>query len=264
MSRGKKRTWSDLTPDQQSFIPDTGQKHYRSEETNPYGIARTPWPSQQETKESKESPPAEGCLYIDEAGRGAWAGPLAIGIIYLPGDFDRAHLPGMHDSKLLHEHERLLRYHTIKHCSHLMWHVEQVPREIIDEMHMGQAWRWGIQQAIDHLLAKLEQDKRPIPRQCILDGDVQVYHPRVEIRAVPKADSRYVGVAMASIMAKCSRDLYMKAIAPIYSEFQEIFEKGKGYAHSARHRELILQGTFTDLHRLSFRPLATYLAKQKK
>jgi hypothetical protein len=42
MSRGKKRTWSDLTPDQQSFIPDTGQKHYRSEETNPYGIGRTP------------------------------------------------------------------------------------------------------------------------------------------------------------------------------------------------------------------------------
>lgn len=225
----------------------------RTPETHPLGIRHekmnVPWPPYET---------AEFCLtntlWIDEAGMGSWAGPLHVaGVVLLPG----FNIQGLHDSKLLKEKEREALFQELTTSPFLKFHVAVLSNEEIDEHRLGGAWRRGVEQVVTEL-----SSQNPQITQAVLDGDKSVSNTPIPVTSIPKADRLFAGVAAASVLAKVSRDHFMTMMAPRYPNFQTIFEKGKGYAHSAHHRTLIESGEFTDLHRKSFHPLKAFLTPQ--
>lgn len=197
-------------------------------------------------------------IYIDEAGMGCYAGPLHIGGTVLLSGFN---VQGLHDSKLLSEHERKKAFEALLASPHIIHHVEIMSNVTIDELKLGGAWKQGIRNLIAHLKQKAwDQHKLEITR-VVLDGDKDVPDVEVPIVRITKADRLYAGVSAASILAKVTRDTYMMDIAKDYKEqgFYEIFYHGKGYRWKPEHDNLVKQRVFTDLHRKSFNPLRTVL-----
>jgi ribonuclease HII len=213
-----------------------------------------PWPKTTTDNELKET------IWIDEAGMGSWAGPLYIGAAYLLPEFN---IIGIHDSKLLKPHERDKLYEELISSPYLVYHVESVSNAELDQVGgLGIAWRLGIRRAVASLVSKIEQ-KYPevILKKAVLDGNKCVEDCKLPIVPVSKADQVFVGVSVAAILAKVSRDRYMVEIADNYSpDWKDIFQKGKGYRHSQNHSDLINQKKFTDLHRRSYNPLKRILA----
>lgn len=229
------------------------RKSIRNQETNPDGIkysgAIHPWPTV-----PLDYP--EGTIYIDEAGMGCFAGPLHVaGVILLKG----FNILGLHDSKLLKDHEREAAYKALLASDKLIYHIEKMPNDEIDRLKLGGAWKQAIRNVISTLNQKMSCS------QVILDGNKTVDNTEVPITPVIKADRLITGVSAASILAKVSRDDYMKNIADQYPlEFRDIFIKGKGYRYNKSHDELIKKGIYTNLHRKSYNPLRTVLAEKEK
>jgi len=73
------------------------------------------------------------------------------------------------------------------------------------------------------------------------------------VLAPPKADVLSAQVSAASILAKTSRDAYMKALAEVYPEYD--FAKHKGYG-AKRHLDALEAHGPCKEHRLSFKPVA--------
>lgn len=222
------------------------KKKYRTYETHKLGINKIAWPTKI----------VEGAIYVDEVGRGAWMGPLTLGACYLLPGFNSS---GVHDSKLLKEHERLALYNRLQKDPNLIWHVEDVSNTEIDEVKMGKAWHIGVQRCVTKLIEKLALQKIT-PTYVVIDGTNANSDISLPIICEAQADSKYIGVAVASNLAKVHRDTYLVARSSEFPEFRDIMVQGKGYAwKSPIHADLIKNGIFTELHRKSFDPLRTAL-----
>lgn len=259
-------TWQSVTQHIKHVLPsdlkedEYCNKYYRNQDTHPDGIMHSKrmnaWPPLQLEDH-------EHTIWVDEAGQGSWAGPLHIGAVYILPGFN---IKGIHDSKMLHEHERFVLYHQLIHSPHLIYHVQSVTREEIDNPRIGVAWQNGTRRAVEKVLEKLKEQQPQVKiSKVVVDGSKTIKNCPLPVEAISKADSRFVGVGAAAILAKVSRDLLMEQLGdkPEYSTFKEIFQKGKGYAFSQQHRDLIEQGVYTDLHRQSFNPLKSYLEGKK-
>lgn len=227
---------------------------YRSVKTHPLGLrdAREMylWPEVQPS-----------IIFVDEAGCGCWAGPLYVcAVLLLPG-FDI--VGRLHDSKLLHEHERRRLYRELVASPHIMYHVEHVSNRQIDHYGKGHAWRRGVAHAITALYNECQERKVTVANYAVLDGQENIGSERIpiELRLRVKGDRHYAGVAAASILAKVSRDQYMMSLAERYPKFYDIFYSGKGYRYSPEHDKLLAQGLYTDLHRQSYQPLKSVLQR---
>lgn len=217
------------------------RKKYRNALTSPLGIDKCPWPT-------KHVPNA---ICLDEVGRGALMGPMCIGACVILDGFDPT---GIHDSKKLREHEREAIFERVKNDPHLIWHVEYIPHDEIDEYRLSEAWNRGMIRAIEKI-----RTKYPKATHVIVDGNA-IPHSDLETICEPKADSVYIGVALAAIMAKVVRDRYMVQHSNDYGEeFRVIMHNGKGYTHSKTHMDLIHAGKATPIHRKSFAPYRDYL-----
>lgn len=153
---------------------------------------------------------------IDEVGRGAWAGPLAVGAAIVPRD---RRVNGVRDSKLLTEVERERLFERIADwCT--AWSVGTVSPEECDELGMAAAQRLATRRALDGLGVA--------PDAAVSDGKwdfVSPLVPHVEMRV--KADLRCLSVAAASILAKVVRDREMRSSAEHYTLWA--FDSNKGY-----------------------------------
>jgi len=265
--KNKGHTWSSILKVIQPLLPkdfddsDFSRKFYRNQDTHPEGIMQSkhmnPWPP----LELKDH---EHTIWVDEAGQGSWAGPLHIGATYILPGFN---IKGIHDSKMLQEHERFVLYHRLINSPHIVYHVESVLPEEIDSPSIGTAWHNGTRRAVEKLMGKLKERCPQVKiTQVVVDGCKMIKKCPVPVKAISKADSMFVGVGAAAILAKVSRDLLMKELSqkPEYEKFKDIFSRGKGYCYSEEHRTLIDSGVYTDQHRKSFNPLRTYLASLKK
>lgn len=153
---------------------------------------------------------------VDEVGRGAWAGPLAIGAAILPVD---RRVNGVRDSKLLSERERERLFDRLTSwCT--AWGVGLVSQVECDELGMSAAQRLAARRAIEQL--------GQTPDAAVVDGTwdfVSPHVPHVERRV--KADARCLSVAVASILAKVVRDREMREQAEHYPHWS--FDTNKGY-----------------------------------
>ncbi len=182
----------------------------------------------------------EVILGIDEVGKGAWAGPLTIGVAVLPKD---KRLYRIRDSKLLKEHERELLYERITEWC-FAWGIGQASNKECDKYGMSEAQKIATRRAIDRLPIK--------PDHALIDGKwdfVGDVIGRNNVTTVVKGDSKCLSIAAASILAKVTRDRIMRAKD---SEFPDYgFSGNKGYP-CPKHKNALKKIGPCSLHRTSW------------
>ncbi len=184
---------------------------------------------------------------LDEAGRGAWAGPVVAAAVILPldrPDLDRA-LGGVHDSKQLSPARRAALFDVIRQVAVGIGVGVSAPA-CIDREGIVPATCRAMMQA----LARLS----PQPQCLILDYLRLAASPLPQI-AFPKADAHCLSVAAASIVAKVTRDRLMVQLDGRYPGYG--FARHKGYGTGA-HRAALARLGPAPIHRLSFAPLSRF------
>ncbi|MFB7250545.1 ribonuclease HII [Microbacterium sp. NPDC056234] len=189
-------------------------------------------------------------IALDEVGRGALAGPVAVGAAVMDAAGARRRVPdGLRDSKLITERRRpevALRASSWVPASALGW----ASAAEIDEVGIMRALGLAASRA---LLAVAEQGVDTESALVILDGNhdyVSRVHPsRVQVRPVIKADRDCASVSVASVIAKVARDALMTELHDEHPAYQ--WDRNKGYA-SAEHRAAIRDRGLSPLHRSSW------------
>lgn len=186
---------------------------------------------------------------LDEAGRGAWAGPVVAAAVILPcGDGVCAALEGVRDSKQLSPAARERLAARIFDVA-LAVGVGRGEQHEIDALSIVPATRLAMQRALAALAVA--------PEALVIDA---LRLPGVDLPqdAFPYADARSLSVAAASIIAKVTRDRWMADVAetkfPGYG-----FAQHKGYG-TQQHQEALTRLGVCPLHRLTFRPVAARLS----
>ncbi|RCK74843.1 MAG: Ribonuclease HII [Anaerolineae bacterium] len=180
---------------------------------------------------------------MDEAGRGALAGPVAVGVVCLPPDPFVAHrLYGVRDSKQLNSAERASYANLIK-AHALAWAVGFASNEEIDQFGIVPAVQMAALRALEALSCE--------PQHILIDFFRLPQCPLPQT-ALIKGDQRCLSIAAASILAKTERDRWMTQIDALYPQYE--FATHKGYA-TATHLERIRRWGACPLHRRSFAPL---------
>ena len=173
---------------------------------------------------------------IDEAGRGPLAGPVFAAAVVLPFGVE---LCGLNDSKKLSESVRERLYDEITAIA-LDFGVALAGHKEIDELNILNATFLAMNRAVEALSVK--------PDFVLVDGNRD---PGVGVRSncIVGGDGKSASIAAASILAKVSRDRYMKELAVEYPQYG--FEKHKGYG-TKLHYEMLREYGFSDVHRLTF------------
>jgi ribonuclease HII len=173
---------------------------------------------------------------VDEVGRGAWAGPLGVGVVIL----DPARLPaGLADSKLLSAQQRERLAGRIA-GSALGVSVGYCQAQECDLLGMAGALRLAAARALANL--------QPAPDVVLVDG-ASDFVADGRSRAVVDGDASSVSIAAASIVAKVCRDAVMSWLGRDYPDFD--FASNKGYG-SRRHEMALRRLGPTPLHRMSW------------
>jgi ribonuclease HII len=184
----------------------------------------------------------------DEAGRGCLAGPLVAAAVLIDYErlshADRRALSGLHDSKQMTEERRLAMYPCVLRAAERVSVVIRCP---------GGIDRRGLHvtniEALSQALERLAPDGETI---CLVDG---FRLPRCGIphRPVIQGDGTSAAIAAASVVAKVTRDRYMRDVAAQHPGWG--FEEHVGYS-TPEHRQAIEEIGISPLHRRSFQSVA--------
>lgn len=181
----------------------------------------------------------EGKTYVagvDEAGRGPLAGPVFAAAVIMDED---KYIPDIKDSKKLSEKKREQIFDYIIENA-VAYSVFSVDEKEIDEINILNATHKAMNSAVDGLSIK--------PDYVLIDGN-SIKNMSYPHETVVKGDAKVACIAAASILAKVSRDRYIKEIGKQYPEYS--FEKHKGYGTKV-HTEAILKYGPCPIHRLTF------------
>ncbi len=180
---------------------------------------------------------------LDEAGRGAWAGPVAAGAVILPPCAEiAAHLSGVRDSKQMTPAERAFWAEVIKERA-LAWGVGFASNQEIDTL--------GIVPATRLAMARALVDLR-IPAEHLLIDALHLPEIRLPQTALIKGDARSLSIAAASVLAKTARDALMVQMDAVYPAYG--FARHKGYG-TAIHQAALREAGPCEIHRFSFEPI---------
>ena len=173
---------------------------------------------------------------IDEAGRGPLAGPVVAAAVILPEDIQ---LPGVNDSKKITEKKREILFDFVKEHA-LAYGIGEASETEIDEINILQATFLAMRRAVEAL---------QIPADYALVDGNRIQGLPVPAETVIGGAGKALSSAAASILAKVTRDRYMRDMAAQYPEYG--FEKHKGYGTKA-HYAAIEQYGICPLHRKTF------------
>jgi ribonuclease HII len=184
---------------------------------------------------------------VDEAGRGAWAGPVSAGAVILPPHFELMdNLAGVRDSKQMTPRQRA--QWVVKICAAaLAWGVGMATAEEIDALGIVPATRLAMQRA----LAQLQP-----PAQHLLVDALRLPQNNLPQQALIKGDARVLSIAAASVLAKTARDALMVELAQQYPGYG--LERHKGYG-TAAHQAALLELGPSPIHRKTFAPVRKLL-----
>jgi len=170
---------------------------------------------------------------VDEVGKGAWAGPLSVGVVPVE---DR--LKGVRDSKLLSPDRRSLMAEKIRDWAVASAVGNATAREC-DELGMSDAQKLAARRALNSL--------DYAPDALLADGKWNFINADVMI---VRGDRKSLAIAAASILAKATRDLQMTHYAETYPWYQ--FDGNKGYPSPSHQAALQVYGP-SPIHRTSWR-----------
>lgn len=173
---------------------------------------------------------------IDEAGRGPLAGPVVAAAVILPEGIE---LPEVNDSKKITEKKREVLFDFVKEHA-LAYGIGQASEQEIDEINILQATFLAMRRAVEAL---------DIPADFALVDGNRIQGLDIPAETVIGGDGKVLSIAAASILAKVTRDRYMREMAQTYPEYG--FEKHKGYGTKA-HYAAIEQYGICPLHRRTF------------
>ncbi len=208
---------------------------------------------------------AHGLIGVDEAGRGALAGPVVAGAVlinraFLDSDWCRRHATTINDSKQLSAAERSHLYERMEWLraeQRILFAAGQASVAEIESENILGATRLAMRRAIEAALALGRIQPHPpdplfvqsvpprAPGECISDWLVLIDGKPMRSlgfahRAIVEGDARSLVIAMASIIAKVTRDRLMEALhveVPGYG-----FGRHKGYATGAHREALVTLG----------------------
>ena len=190
---------------------------------------------------------------IDEVGRGPLAGPVGVGVVLVPADFDWVLIEGVNDSKKLTSDKREVIFRLakrLKKAGKLDYVVSSVSASVIDKIGIVPAINLAMSRGIKKITANFPELK---PKKVIikLDGGLKAPKEYLHQETIIKGDSKEKSIGLASIVAKVTRDKYMEKLAkkPEFSAY--IFEKHKGYG-TKLHRKVISEKGLSSQHRVSF------------
>ncbi|GAA4058476.1 ribonuclease HII [Nonomuraea soli] len=170
---------------------------------------------------------------VDEAGRGACAGPLVVSAVVL-----RREIPGLGDSKLLTPAVRERLFALIMKSAFVETVI--IPPEVIDTRGLHKCNVEGMRRAIARLSF--------VPEYILTDGFPVPGLPAPSL-AVWKGDQVAACVAAASIVAKVTRDRIMTSLDAEFPQYG--FAEHKGYT-TLQHRLALQEHGPCDHHRFSF------------
>lgn len=185
---------------------------------------------------------ANGARYvagIDEVGRGAWAGPVAVGVAVIDV-VSLVNFPkGVRDSKMLSPKKRDELFPLLEQAVSA-YAIGLASPEECDRLGMTEAQRLATERALADLSIS--------PDICILDGSVN-FSGRPDSIVIPGADRKIVTVAAASILAKVTRDRQMIGYHDLYPDYE--FASNKGYP-SPSHIDALGRIGMSSIHRRSW------------
>ena len=181
---------------------------------------------------------------VDEAGRGAWAGPLVAAAVILPephsvpDDF----LVGVRDSKLCSPELRETLFDAVVGAARAVG-VGSVAADEIDLL--------GLTAANELAMVRAVRSLHPSPDFVLVDC-FTLRSLGTPQRGIVQGDRRCLSIAAASIVAKVYRDAWLAGLAEPHPAYG--FERHRGYG-VRDHRKAIGANGVTPLHRLSYAPL---------
>ncbi len=178
---------------------------------------------------------------LDEAGRGALAGPVCVATVILPSDDPHLArtLAGVRDSKQLTPPARDSLAPRIKAAA-LGWAVGFASAEEIDALGIVPAARLAGLRALESL-------------ECdYLLTDFRLEFPDLDLpqTALVKGDQKSLSIAAASVLAKTARDALMRELDSLYPGYG--LGKHKGYGTQA-HRSALKRLGHSPIHRKTFK-----------
>lgn len=190
---------------------------------------------------------------IDEAGRGPLAGPVAVGVVLVPTDFDWSLLPGVGDSKQLSPKKREVLFQqtkNLKRAGHLDFAVSLVAAAVIDTQGIQSAVRQGVEKGLQ-TVCQAQLVIKPTDVVVKLDGSLKAPAEYSNQETIIKGDASESVIGLASIMAKVTRDNYMVKLAkrPEYEVYDLATHKGYG---TKAHRRAIETYGCTAIHRRTY------------
>lgn len=179
---------------------------------------------------------------LDEAGRGALAGPVAVGAVILPLDDPLLlrTLEGARDSKQMTPLERASLAPRIKECA-LDWSVAFAAAEEIDRYSIVLATRLAAFRALEGLSLT--------PQFLLTDFRLELPQLDLPQTSLVKGDALCLSIAAASILAKTSRDGLMLEMDSQYQGYG--LGKHKGYG-TRSHRLAMQRLGMSPIHRKTF------------
>jgi ribonuclease HII len=186
---------------------------------------------------------------VDEVGRGCLAGPVVAAAVVL--DPER-YIPRICDSKTVTAAERERLYVRITREA-ICWSVVGVDPEEIDRINIHQAGLRAMQRAV--------MSCAPCPDMVLVDGGKAFRVPDLPMaqRCIVGGDARCTAIAAASIVAKVTRDRYMRRADAIYPHFG--FASHVGYI-TPGHSAAVRRRGPSEIHRRSFQALC-YLSEEE-
>jgi ribonuclease HII len=204
---------------------------------------------------------------IDEAGRGAWAGPVVAAAVVFPRRADLADLiakvlqqeavvdrggsrevrgAAVVDSKELSPGQRAVADRAVRRMA-LGVGLGVVPARVVDEFGLSFAGQLAFWRAVWAL---------PDPPSHLLVDGFPLWSPTYPQLAVIDGDARCLSIAAASIVAKVARDRIMRDL--------DCAMPGFGFAHNAgygtpEHRRALSSRGASPEHRRTYRPVLSVL-----
>ncbi|MFH0856826.1 MAG: ribonuclease HII [bacterium] len=200
---------------------------------------------------------------VDEAGRGAWAGPLVAATVIMPrGKI----IEGVRDSKLISPENREILCEKIKETA-VSWAVGIINIDFINKYNIGRANVKAFELAIENLdikpdyvmidgVLKLKMaDGRHNGRdalQCVSTAGINCGGAIVEYESIKDGDAKIYSIAAASIIAKVTRDEILKKEHLKFPEYG--FDKHKGYG-TKFHQDALRKHGICEIHRVLYKPI---------
>jgi len=196
---------------------------------------------------------------VDEAGRGALAGPVAVAAAIVKLKIKDKKLKTqikdkklkevieiLKDSKKLNTKKREEIFKLMKQNPLINFSWSMVGEKTIDKINISEATFLAMRRSIKKLKKKMKIN----PNLILVDGNQKISKLKSPQKTIIKGDEKISSIALASVIAKVIRDRKMIALAKKYPQYK--FEIHKGYP-TKLHKSLIKKYGICEIHRKSFK-----------